>query len=171
MFESHNILAVDDEGKVLDSLKRVFLDEQRITLITTTDPQEALQIAVTRDIDLIIADQQMPGMTGIELLERVIQKKPDIITIVLTGYSDVKVILKAVNDIGVYKFILKPWKNDDLYWTVVRALEMKELVENNRHLNCELKKRDAYLRELESRNPGITKVKRDSSGAVIIDDI
>ena len=171
MLKSHRILAVDDEGKVLDSLKRIFLDEPRITLRTTTEPQEALRIALTRDIDLVVTDQRMPGMTGIELLQKITREKPDMTTIVLTGYSDVKVILKAVNDIGVYKFILKPWKNEDLYWTVVRALEMKELVENNRRLDREIKKRDAYLRDLESRHPGITRVKRDSSGFVMIDDI
>ncbi len=108
-------------------------------------------------------------MTGTELLKKIIEMNPDMITIILTGYSDVKVILEAINELDVYKFVLKPWKNEELFWTVIRALEMKEMIETNRRLNRELKKRNAYIRGLESEHPGITKVKRDSDGVLVID--
>ncbi len=170
MLKSHKILAVDDEKKVLDSLRRVFADNYRINLATCEDPREALRIATDEEIDLVIVDQQMPFMTGTELLGRLVERKPEMLSIVLTGYSDMEVILKAINDLGVYKFILKPWKNEDLYWTVVRALEMKEAVENNTRLRRELREREACLTRLERRYPGISKVERDESGAVVLHD-
>ena len=171
MLREHRILVVDDEEKVLDSITRIFFNEPRISVVTATDPKKALQIASTGDIDLVVTDQQMPCMTGVELLGNIMQARPDVITIVLTGYSDVDVILKAINDIGVYKFILKPWRNEDLYWTVIRALETKEVVDDRNRLQRELKKRDSCLNNLENQHPGITKVKRDISGAVIIDEL
>lgn len=170
MLRNHTVLAVDDDAKTLRSLRRVFADHRRISLVACEDPMKALRIATDEEIDLVIVDQQMPSMTGTELLGRLVERKPEILSIVLTGYSDVEVILKAINDLGVYKFILKPWKNEDLYWTVVRALEMKEAVENNSRLRRELREREACLTRLEHRYPGISKVERDKSGAVVIDD-
>ena len=169
MLNRHNILAVDDEKKILDALKRVFLDGPRINLIATTDPKEAIRIVSRKNIDPVISDQRIPGMTGTERLKKIIEMNPDMITIILPGYSDVKVILEAINELDVYKFVLKPWKNEELFWTVIRALEMKEMIETNRRLNRELKKRNAYIRGLESEHPGITKVKRDSDGVLVID--
>jgi len=171
MRKKHKILVVDDEQKVLNSLTRLFKRNNKLTLITTDSPMKALKIIEKTNVDLIITDQRMPQMTGVELLERILKKYPHIITIILTGYSDIDIVLKAINEIGVYKFILKPWENEDLYWTIVRALEMLEVIDENKKMHYELKKREAYMRKLENEYPGISRVKKGVNGSVIIDDM
>ena len=170
MRKKHTVLAVDDEARVLQSVKRVFIDDANLEILTTDDPIEALDIVRKRDIDLLLVDQQMPAMKGTELLARALRIRADIITMVLTGYSDVEVILNAINEVGVYKFLLKPWRNEDLYWTIVRALENREVVETNKLLSSEIKKRDRFIQNLEEKHPGITKVERNEFGVVLIDE-
>ncbi|MDL1971162.1 MAG: response regulator [Candidatus Desulfofervidaceae bacterium] len=169
MQQPHNILVVDDEENVLNAIKRIFKPYTLITCFTTTDPFEALKIVDKEKIDLIITDQRMPGMTGIELLKKITAKYPEVIKIILSAYSDLNVILEAINEVGVYKFILKPWNNEDFLLTVIRALEWKELIGENRSLQEEIKKRDAILAYWEQRYPGITKVKTDENGEVYIE--
>ncbi|MCD6319187.1 MAG: response regulator [Candidatus Desulfofervidaceae bacterium] len=169
MQQPHNILVVDDEENVLNAIKRIFKPYTLITCFTTTDPFEALKIVDKEKIDLIITDQRMPGMTGIELLKKITSKYPEVIKIILSAYSDLNVILEAINEVGVYKFILKPWNNEDFLLTVIRALEWKELIGENRSLQEEIKKRDAILAYWEQRYPGITKVKTDENGEVYIE--
>lgn len=145
MQQPHNILVVDDEENVLNAIKRIFRPYKLITCFTTTDPFEALKIADRENIDLIITDQRMPGLTGIELLKKITAEHPEIIKIILSAYSDLNVILQAINEVGVYKFILNPWNNEDFVLTVIRALEWKEIIGENKSLQEEIKKRDAIL--------------------------
>jgi len=170
MQQPHNILVVDDEKNVLNAIKRIFRPYELINCITTTDPFEALKIVDEKNIDLIITDQRMPGLTGIELLKMIAIRHPEIIKIILSAYSDLNVILQAINEVGVYKFILKPWNNEDFLLTVIRALEWKELIGKNKSLQEEIKKRDAILAYWEQRYPGITKgINTDENGEVYIE--
>ncbi|HDD44361.1 MAG TPA: response regulator [Candidatus Desulfofervidus auxilii] len=165
----HNILVVDDEVSILTAIKRLFKSFPLINCFTTTSPKEALKIMANKEIDLIVTDQRMPEMTGIELLREVTAKYPDVIKIILTAYSDIDVILKAINEIGIYKFILKPWDNQDLRLTIIRALEWKETLEENKSLQQELKKRQAILSYWEHKYPGISKVQIDEDGEVYVE--
>ncbi len=169
MQEPHNILIVDDEENVLKAIKRMFRPYKLINCITTSDPLEALEIINKKHIDLIVTDQRMPGLTGIDLLKKITPKHPDIVKIILSAYSDLNVILEAVNEVGVYKFILKPWNNEDFLLTVIRALEWKELVGKTKSLQEEIKKRDTILAYWEQKYPGITKVKTDENGEVYVE--
>lgn len=118
----------------------------------------------------MISDQQMPGMTGLEFLAWVNANHPEIVKIIMTGDTDIQTAVQAINDIGVYKFIRKPWNNDDLYWTVVRALEMARMQQKNRQLQAELNEKDQSLQRYERLYPGITSVDRDADGAIVIDE-
>lgn len=115
------VLFVDDEQDIVDSLKRSF--RKVYTVLTATSGNEALELLKTRDIDLLISDQRMPGMTGDELLANARILQPDAIRILLTGYSDLESLVKCVNEANIYKYMTKPWEPEVLKLTVDRALE------------------------------------------------
>ncbi|MBN2331641.1 MAG: response regulator [Deltaproteobacteria bacterium] len=165
------VLVVDDEPSVLKAIQRIFRHSDMIHLILSGDPVAALNIALTSDIDLIVTDQQMPGMTGLQLLAQLNEKKPEMVKIILTGMADVQTAVQAINEVGVYKFILKPWNNDDLYWTVVRTVEMILMQREKAMLVQEISKKDACLRRIENIYPGISDIKRDEDGTIVIDDL
>jgi DNA-binding NtrC family response regulator len=165
----HHLLIIDDEPEILNVLSRVLHDRHSDIKCGQT-AQEALTIVDNSPVDLIICDYMLgPGLNGVQLLEKITKKKKDIICILLTGYADIKIAMEAINTIGLYKFILKPWDNDELIITVRRALEQRDLILENRHLAIELKQRQEALDLLEKENPGITKIKRDKGGRIILD--
>jgi len=154
------ILIVDDDKGVLSALKRLFM-EDRYEIYTAESGEYGLKVLEKETIHLILTDQKMPGMNGIEFLEKTIDKYPDVIRIIITGYAELQDAIRAVNSGCVYKFIQKPWNNDDLRITVRRALEQYSLLIKNRDLTMELKKRDSILEKLEREYPGITKRPKD----------
>jgi len=160
MVNKHTLLLVDDEINVLRSLKRLF-DEEDYIVLTAENAEEGLKILEQTPVDLIISDQKMPGMSGLEFLEKTMPGYPDVIRIILTGQAELDMAIEAINKGCVYKFILKPWNNYDLLFTVKRALEQYSLIRDNRDLTNELKKQDAILQELEKQHPGITKRPKD----------
>ena len=115
------LLFVDDEPDIVDSLRRSF--RKVYTALTATSGNEALELLKTRNVDLIISDQRMPGMTGDELLAKAKVMQPDAIRILLTGYSDLESMIKCVNEANIYKYLTKPWEPEVLRLTVDRALE------------------------------------------------
>ncbi|MBI1987273.1 MAG: sigma 54-interacting transcriptional regulator [Nitrospinae bacterium] len=129
---SYNILVVDDEIHNLEALERAFRGEYQV--FAAQSGVEALRILEQEEIALIITDQRMPGMTGIELLQRSIQYYPKAIRMILTSYTDADELLEAINTGQVYRYILKPWNPKELKITVKRALE-------SYHLSLELERR------------------------------
>ena len=164
----HTILIVDDEKNIITSMTRALMNDN-YRIIGALSGEEGLSMLKDYEIDLIISDQQMPGMSGLEFLKQVQIDYPNILTIMLTAHSDVKIVMEAINEAGVYKFILKPWNVDDLRLTVRRALEMRHLVMERDMLIHRVKKRDATLSKLEKKYPGITKLNRDKNGYIISD--
>ena len=144
---SHKLLFVDDEEKVQLALKRLFFSD-KYEIYTASSGQEALKIIKDTSIDLIISDQRMPGMTGVDFFIESINIIPDAIRIILTGYADMDAAIGAINKGNVYKFIMKPWENDDLKLSVEKALEHYELIKENKRLNEELK---VWNRTLEQK--------------------
>src|ERR1041384_3404809 len=118
---SHKLLIVDDEPANLRLLERLF--RRDFNVITATSGTEALLILEQQDVALIITDQRMPGMTGIELLKRTASLRPHMVRIILTGYTDIEALVEAINCGQVYRYIAKPWDNEDLRQTVERAIE------------------------------------------------
>src|SRR5260370_8463928 len=118
---SHKIVVVDDESANLRTLERIFRNEYSV--LTAQSGPEALTILEQHDVALLISDQRMPGMTGIELLQKTVPLRPHMVRILLTGYTDVTTLIKAINSVHVSKYVTKPWNNDDLLVTVSRALE------------------------------------------------
>lgn len=121
---NHKILIVDDEPANLRLLERLFRADYQV--ITASSGMEALELLGQYDVAVILSDQRMPGMTGIEFLKRAAQMRFHTVRIILTGYTDVNALVEAINSGVVYKYVSKPWANGDLTQTVARALEHHE---------------------------------------------
>jgi len=128
-----SLLFVDDEDNVLKALKRIFLEEN-YKIFTALSAKDALDVMEREKIHLVISDHRMPGMTGTQLLKEIKQKWPETIRIMLTGYADIQSVMGAVNEGAVYKFITKPWNDEDLRLTVSLALQQYVLIQENRKL-------------------------------------
>ncbi|OQY27156.1 MAG: hypothetical protein B6244_11500 [Candidatus Cloacimonetes bacterium 4572_55] len=126
------ILIVDDEKDNLELLERTLRREYHI--LKAANGAEGLKMLEKNQVDLIITDQRMPNMTGIEMLAETIEKYPDVIRIVLTGYTDVDDLIDAINQGHVYRYITKPWEPRELKITVKRALESYQLHLENKRL-------------------------------------
>ena len=138
------LLFVDDEENVLSALKRIFMEEN-YTILTATSAAKALEILAAQPVQLVISDHRMPGMTGAEMLKRIKETWPETIRIMLTGYADVNSIMGAVKDGAVYKFITKPWNDEDLRLTVSLALQQYVLIQENRQLKEVAKRQQATI--------------------------
>ncbi len=161
------VLIVDDEAGVISALKRTFMNDD-IHIISAASGEQGLKILEGARVDLVISDQNMPGMDGIDFVRQIRASYPEVLTIILTAYADIKNALLAINQAGVYKFIIKPWDDDELRITVKRALELIDMIREKKALAEEVKAKDIILSELERKHPGITKVERNKDGTVIV---
>lgn len=165
----HAVLAVDDETNVLKALQRA-LRKESFTLLTAESGAEGLKLLSAREVSVVVSDFQMPEMNGLTFLKEVKENYPHILTIMLTGQGDLDVAVQAINEAGVYKFVQKPWNDQDLIVTLRRAIESLDLLNERDHLLQKVKSRDAILSDLEKKFPGITKVERDNDGYMILDE-
>ena len=163
------VLFVDDEPNVTAALKRT-LRAQPFEVLTAASATEALQILATQQVDVVISDEQMPGMTGTEFLSLVCNRWPDTIRMMLTGHATLDAAVRAINLGEIYRFFTKPCNEQDLAITIRQALEHKRLMAERHHLRRLVDERFALLKQLERISPGITEVRRDAQGGVIIDD-
>ncbi len=150
MDENITILCVDDERNVLKSLIRLFLDCE-YTILTATSGKEGLNLLEKEDAQIIISDYRMPVMNGAEFLKEVFQLYPKTVRIVLSGYADADSILSAINEGHIYKFIPKPWDDNELKVTILNAIERYFLVKKNEELTVELMKKNKELTELNNK--------------------
>jgi len=123
------IAIVDDEEMVLTSLKSFLTLETDYEVLTFSSPKKALETIKEREVDMVISDYLMPEMNGIQLLLEVRKVRPYATRILLTGYADKENAIKAINEVGLYQYIEKPWNNDDLKIIIANGLERRFLVE------------------------------------------
>jgi len=122
------ILIVDDEEMVTTSLRNLFRLQTNYRTATFTSPMEALASASNDTFDLVISDYLMPGMDGITFLARFKEAQPQAMRILLTGYADKDSAIRAINQVGLYQYVEKPWDNDSLLMSVKNALEKATLL-------------------------------------------
>lgn len=132
MDKNINILYVDDEANNLVAFKANFRSYYNV--YTAESAAEGLQILKDKKIHIIITDQRMPNMTGVEFLESIIKEYPDPIRMLLTGYVDIAAVIEAINKGQVYRYIMKPLNVDDLKITIDNAFEVYSLREENKEL-------------------------------------
>ncbi|MCO6057989.1 Flp pilus assembly complex ATPase component TadA [Pseudomonas sp. MOB-449] len=145
--QPYHLLLVDDEPGVLAALRRVF-QRENYQLHFARNGDEALKILASQEIQLVISDFMMPKMNGSELLVRVRERWPDTIRIMLTGHANTEAVMGSIRDGAVYRFILKPWNEDDLRLTIALALEQHALQQRNRALERENQKQHRDLETL-----------------------
>jgi len=130
--EKIRILYVDDELNNLQSFKATFRREYDVT--TAESAAIGMEILKEKSFHIVFTDQRMPNMTGVEFLAKIKQDYPELIRILITGYSDIEAVIEAINKGEVYKYITKPWDENDLRVTIVNAIEVFMLREENKQL-------------------------------------
>jgi len=141
------VLFVDDERNILSALNRLFRPEG-YRIFTADNGAAGLQILEREKIDLVISDMRMPHMDGAQFLGHVVQRWPDVVRLLLTGYSDIQSTVSAINKGQIYRYITKPWEDADIKLVVRNALEQKWLHEEKSRLEALTKQQNLELHEL-----------------------
>lgn len=158
----YSILYIDDEENNLTSFKSTFRRDYRIHVASSG--AEGLEIMDKHNIQLVITDQRMPDMTGIEFLEQIVPLYPDCMRMIMTGYSDLEAVIQAINKGNIYRYVSKPWNREDLKITIDSALEVYNLKSQNKQLIDGLKEANQNLelkviertRQIEQQRLNIT---------------
>jgi DNA-binding NtrC family response regulator len=167
--EKSKLLLVDDEPNLTSALVRS-LDRSQFEIFTADSAQQGLMILAGHDIDVVVSDERMPGMTGSQFLSEVRKRWPSTIRMILSGQADLEAAVRAINEGEVYRFLLKPCHPKELQLTIMQGLQHKKLVAQSRRLLQEHMKAQNLLDELEKANPGITRIETDEEGAIVMED-
>jgi response regulator RpfG family c-di-GMP phosphodiesterase len=143
----YTLLCVDDEKNILNALKRL-LRKEKFRLLTGNSGQEGLEILAENEVHVVLSDQRMPGMNGTEFLKEVKGLYPDILRIILTGYTDVDSISEAINEGHIYKFFLKPWNDHNLKLEIRQAMEQYSLMQDNKRLHDQVFQQNEELKQV-----------------------
>jgi DNA-binding NtrC family response regulator len=127
-------------------LERLF--RQDYTVLAADSGERALDLLAQHDAALLITDQRMPGMTGLELLKQTAEMRPQMVRMILTGYTDVGTLVEAINSGLVYQYVTKPWSNEDLSLAVARALEHYESIRTRHELEMKNRRLASTLDEI-----------------------
>ena len=128
--KNNKIVVVDDEKMVTSAFKALFKVEGYTDIHLFNAPKDAIEFLKENKPDLIISDFMMPEMNGLEFLTEAKKLHSEVSMILLTGYADKENAIKAINEIGLYKYIEKPWDNDDLMMNIKNGIERSHLLEN-----------------------------------------
>jgi response regulator RpfG family c-di-GMP phosphodiesterase len=131
-----HILYIDDEIHNLNAFKASF--RRSYTVFTASSAEDAETVLSKQDIQIIISDQRMPRITGIEFFESILSKYPEPIRMLLTGYADINAVIDAINKGQVYKYFSKPWNDDELRQNIDKAYEVYSLRKENKELTAKL---------------------------------
>ncbi len=145
------IVLVDDEEMVLTSLRSFLNLETNLKIETFTSAEAALEFIKKNDIDIVISDYLMPEMDGISFLAKVREIRPDVPRIILTGYADKENAIKAINEVGLFQYLEKPWDNDDLLIILRNGMERQNL----------LKKLQQKIDEISEANSELVGLQRE----------
>ncbi len=145
-----SLLILDDEEMVLSSLRSLFRLQTEYEVIVHSSAKEALGSASTRPVDLVISDYLMPEMDGITFLARFKEIQPQAIRVLLTGYADKENAIRAINQVGLYQYIEKPWDNAELLVIVKNGLEKRQLLRTLEEKIAELAKVNTNLKSLQT---------------------
>jgi diguanylate cyclase (GGDEF)-like protein/PAS domain S-box-containing protein len=156
------LLLVDDEENIVAALRRLLRAEGWLVL-SATSAEQALQLMARHEVDVILSDQRMPGMTGVELLRRARQLYPDTIRLVLSGYTELQSITDAINEGAIYKFLAKPWDDEPLRAHLREAFALKEMADQNRRLDREVQAANRELAELNGRLQSLLSAQREQN--------
>lgn len=164
----HVVLLVDDEPNVLAGLQRA-LRKEPYDIFCAASAKEAWIILQGRKIDVVISDQDMPGVSGTKFLADVRQSFPETVRFILTGQATLDVAIQAINEGAISRFFTKPCNPVDLIVTIRQSVQQKDLMTEAMRLMRVVKRQTVTLESLERQYPGIATVERDRNGAVIME--
>lgn len=173
------LLLVDDEINVLQALRRSLnraFQGEGVTIELFDNPLNALNRAAEQHFDLVLSDYRMPQMDGIAFLKRFRELQPEAARLILSASTDFDILMSAINEAEVQRYVVKPWSDEELIAFIRTALERGEQNQEDRKLADEVRLRQGELsaeeverRRLEAEEPGITKVTWGPDGSVILD--
>ncbi len=142
------VLVIDDEVRSQEALRRTLEDD--FDVLCASSAEEGLDImqreAVSGSVQVILCDQRMPGQTGVQFLKEVRGRWPDVVRIILSGYTDAEDIISGVNEAGIWQYLLKPWQPEQMLLTLQRAAEVWRLQQENQRLSLELRTAEPVLK-------------------------
>jgi diguanylate cyclase (GGDEF)-like protein/PAS domain S-box-containing protein len=156
------LLLVDDEENIVAALRGLLRVEGWLVL-SASSAEQALQLMARHEVDVILSDQRMPGMTGVELLRRARQLYPNTIRLVLSGYTELQSITDAINEGAIYKFLAKPWDDEQLRAHLREAFALKEMADQNRRLDQEVQTANRELAGLNERLQSLLSAQREQN--------
>lgn len=162
------IIAVDDEEQILRALKRS-LTRDGYVVHPFLRPVDAIGALKELKPDIVLSDHLMPEMTGLEFLKVVRNRAPDTCRIMLTGHAEMQTAIDAINQGEIYRFLLKPWDDVELSVSLTLGLERLDLERENRRLAAMVRLQQVRLDALDREYPGLTLVRRDEEGAILLD--
>jgi len=147
MEHKRTVLFVDDEPNILKSVQRLLRQEDMDVLCASTG-EEALEILGQTPAQVVVTDQRMPEMSGVDLLSAVRERHPEIIRMMLTGFTEIKVAVEAINRGEIYRLITKPWNDDELRATIRQAFEQADLKDEIKRLNRVTREQNFRLQDM-----------------------
>lgn len=165
MNKENQVLFVDDEESIIDGIQRLFIKEP-YGVAATIDIEHARKILNQENIKVVICDHRMPVMLGVKFLQEVKMNHPDVVRILFTGYADFPMVEEAINQGEIYRFISKPWKTTELLATVRQAIAQYDLVEENKGLFAETKRRQDELEISNKKLVDMYKLQREFTSTV-----
>jgi EAL domain-containing protein (putative c-di-GMP-specific phosphodiesterase class I)/FixJ family two-component response regulator len=156
----HTLLLVDDEPNILSALKRQ-LRGSGLRILTAPGGKEGMALLETEAVDVIVSDQRMPGMTGVEFLRAVKTSHPDTVRIVLSGFTELQSVTDAVNEGAIYKFLTKPWDDTQLREHIQEAMRHKEMADENRRLDLEVRTANHSLAHANRQLEGVLRQQQE----------
>jgi two-component system response regulator HupR/HoxA len=140
-----SILVIDDEVRSQESLRRTL--EEDFTVFTAGSAEDAQRIMEREFVHVVLCDQRMPGVSGVDFLKQVRSQWPDAVRIIISGYTDAEDIIAGINEAGIWQYVLKPWQPDQLLLILKSAAEMQRLQQENQRLSLELKTEAPTLKQ------------------------
>ncbi len=145
------VLIVDDEEIVLISIRTLLALDDEYEVATASSPEAALKLLESQTVDVTISDYMMPGMNGIQLLGRAKEIQPETTRVLLTGHADKGSAIKAINEVGLFQYLEKPWDNAQLLLVVRHAVERARLLRELRTKIGELDMAHSTLKDVQVR--------------------
>ncbi len=139
-FHKGKILFVDDEANILKALRRLLAETECDVFIAGSGEEGLKILKENQDMWLVVSDQRMPGMTGVEFLTKARKIAPEAVRLLLTGYADIHAVVDAINKSGAYRYITKPWNDEQLLQDLQGAMQHYALIQENKRLQAELKR-------------------------------
>lgn len=168
--DSKTLLIIDDDTNIIKSLSRELMDEE-YEIMSAESAEEGLEIVKKETVQVVIVDERMPGMGGNTFLTILLKEYPDIVRIMLTGQANIDALITTINKGEVYRFFTKPWRSLDIVFAVRQAFEKYFIEEERRILLATVKTQEDELGRLEKQFPGITDIRKDEEGAIILPEL